>query len=119
MVPAATAASTGIEFISRNWPDTCDFFLLPYIKYKTYKTSSNRRGRGKVENFLNSRLSANFGPFLCCEKSSHLTAESLPQLAAELGFTPTIHNFHIQFTSHGEEDLLAMWKSVANPCLAA
>ena len=66
-----------------------------------------------MENFLNSRLSTNFGPLLCCEKSAHQTSESLLQLDAELGFTPIIHNFHRQCTSLDEEDLLAKWKSLA------
>ena len=66
-----------------------------------------------MENFLNSRLSINFDPLGGCEKPSHAPAESLLQLAAELAFTPTIHNFHRQCTSLAEEDLLAKWKSLA------
>jgi len=34
--------------------------LLPYIKCKTYKTSSNSRHCGKVENFFNPTVSTDF-----------------------------------------------------------
>jgi hypothetical protein len=47
VVPAGVAtASTGIE--GSPWRQR-DFEYLPYIKRKTYKTSSNRRHWGKVE----------------------------------------------------------------------
>jgi hypothetical protein len=47
VVPAGVAiASTGIE--ESPWRQR-DFEYLPYIKRKTYKTSSNRRQQGKVE----------------------------------------------------------------------
>jgi hypothetical protein len=37
MVPAATAASTGIKFVSRNWPDTCDFYYFLISNAKAIK----------------------------------------------------------------------------------
>src|SRR5271170_2135467 len=50
IVPTATAASTGIHLIS---PAACYFYYFPYIKCKTYKTSSNSRRFAEVENFAN------------------------------------------------------------------
>src|ERR1700693_854203 len=47
-VPAAMTASTGIDFAL---PCRLLLLLLPYIKCKTYKTSSNSRWVGEVENF--------------------------------------------------------------------
>jgi hypothetical protein len=53
------------NFRSRDLPDHLrDGFplllLLPYIKYKTYKTSSNRRAFAEVENGNNSRVVTGF-----------------------------------------------------------
>jgi len=50
IVPTATAASTGIDFVS---PAACYFYYFPYIKCKTYKTSSNSRQCAEVENLPN------------------------------------------------------------------
>ena len=36
------------------------------------------------------------------------------QVAAELGFTRTMHNFHTPCTTLAEEVLLAKWKSLAS-----
>src|SRR6266853_1626051 len=71
-VPAATTASTGIDFIS---PAACYFYYFPYIKYKTYKTSSNRRRLGEVENFSNRPIVTALTPIPSCEKSVSITAE--------------------------------------------
>jgi len=43
MVPAATAASTGITSVPPNTRYLPCSLLLPYIKWKTLKTSSSRR----------------------------------------------------------------------------
>ena len=50
IVPTATAASTGIDLSPL---PRCYFYYSPYIKCKTYKTSSNSRQVGEVENFGN------------------------------------------------------------------
>jgi len=60
MVPAATAASTGIKFVSPNLARYVLLLLLPYIKCKSYKTSSNSRRCGKVENSFNYPVSTDF-----------------------------------------------------------
>jgi hypothetical protein len=73
MVPAATAASTGIKFVSpKTLPSVLQrlkphslatgqlLLLLRYIKCKSNKTSSNSRWRGNVENFFNYPVSTNF-----------------------------------------------------------
>src|SRR5258708_1750563 len=65
-VPAATTASTGIDFIS---PAACYFYYFPYIKYKTYKTSSNSRQLGEVENFSKRPIVTALTPIPSCEKS--------------------------------------------------
>src|SRR5271154_506785 len=75
MVPTATAASTGIDFVS---PAACYFYYYPYIKYKTYKTSSNSRLGGEVENFAN-------WPTIITLGTSPLCEESVPNLAEILG----------------------------------
>ena len=56
IVPAATAASTGIRSISRKVQLLLLFLVLRYIKCKTNKTSSNSRPWGEVE--ILSNLSA-------------------------------------------------------------
>src|SRR5882762_2162604 len=75
-VPTATAASTGIDFVS---PAACYFYYFPYIKYKTYKTSSNSRQVGKVENFGKRPIVTTLGSVPSCEKSVPYPAETLPQ----------------------------------------
>src|SRR5579859_4220842 len=124
IVPAATAASTGIKCSpqkqwvpkfklgcprSRRICETWESLLLflPYIKCKTYKTSSNRRWCGEVEISPNSPVVTAFHPNSSCEKSLPPTTEPLVNLTPILSFTPPLHNFHIPFTATYEEDCIA------------
>src|SRR5579864_9441700 len=83
MVPAATAASTGIKFVSprNSVSHVSPYFkdlgiplllLLPYIKCKTYKTSSNSRCFGEVENSTNSHVVTTSSPTPRVRNRSHL-----------------------------------------------
>src|SRR6266851_7260371 len=100
-VPAATTASTGIDFIS---PAACYFYYFPYIKYKTYKTSSNSRQLGEVENFSNRPIVTPLGSGPSCEKSVPNLSEALQQHFHVSGFSCPLHRFHISFTAQEKED---------------
>src|SRR5580704_9750012 len=65
-VPAAMTASTGIDFAL---PCRLLLLLLPYIKCKTYKTSSNSRWVGEVENFGKRPIVTTLEIAPLCEKS--------------------------------------------------
>src|SRR6202167_117503 len=83
IVSTATAASTGIDFIS---PAACYFYYFPYIKCKTYKTSSNRRQIGEVENFGNRPIVTTLGTRPSCEESVPNLPDALQQLFHSSGF---------------------------------
>src|SRR5258706_78641 len=101
IVPTATAASTGIDFVS---PAACYFYYFPYIKCKTYKTSSNSRWVGEVENFGNRPIVTTLGIVPSCEKSVPNPAETRQQHFHFLGFPEPLHSFHISFTAWEKED---------------
>jgi hypothetical protein len=108
IVPTATAASTGIDFVS---PAACYFYNFPYIKCKTYKTSSNSRQVGEVENFINRPVVTALGTSPLCEKSVLNLAETLQQDFHFSGFAWALHRFHIAFTDLEKEDCAAQWKT--------
>src|SRR5579864_4842954 len=110
IVPAATAASTGINASPQNQLPVL-LLVLPYIKCKTIKTSSNSRPCGKVEISSNSPVAANFPPYPSCEKSRRPTSEPLLQPAPLSDFHLAIHNFHTLFTCIYKEDCIEKWKS--------
>src|SRR5882672_901098 len=101
IVPTATAASTGIAF---SLPAACYFYYFPYIKCKTYKTSSNSRRVGEVENFGNRPIVTTLGIVPSCEKSVPNLAETRQQHFHFLGFPEPLHSFHISFTAWEMED---------------
>src|SRR5271167_3410163 len=90
-VPTATAASTGIDFVS---PAACYFYYFPYIKCKTYKTSSNSRQLGEVENFGKRPIVTTLGSVPSCEKSVPNLPETLLQDSHFSPFPRTLHSFH-------------------------
>jgi hypothetical protein len=108
MVPTATAASTGIAFVS---PAARYFYYFPYIKYKTYKTSSNRRRVGEVENFGNRPIVTTLGTSPSCEKSVPNLAETLQQNFRFPGFARALHSFHIRSTDSQKEDYATRCKT--------
>src|SRR5258708_10760458 len=91
IVPTATAASTGIDFIS---PAACYFSYFPYIKYKTYKTSSNSRHRAKVGNFANLPILTALPPIPSCEKSVPNFAEHAEEDFQFRQIARALHSFH-------------------------
>ncbi|HXC43816.1 MAG TPA: hypothetical protein VNY51_09895, partial [Candidatus Dormibacteraeota bacterium] len=96
MVPTATAASTGIDVISRA---ACYFYYFPYIKYKTYKTSSNSRRRAEVENFANRPVLTVLKPIPSCEKSLPNSALTAVEDFRFRYYDPPLHSFHISCTT--------------------
>src|SRR6266404_3838139 len=108
IVPTATAASTGIDFVS---PAACYFYYFPYIKCKTYKTSSNSRQVGKVENFGKRPIVTTLGSVPSCEKSVPNMAETVQQDSHFPGSPRTLHSFH----SPRNEDCIIRCKT-ANTC---
>jgi hypothetical protein len=107
-VPTAATASTGIDFIPRV---ACYFYYFPYIKCKTYKTSSNSRRREEVENFANLPILTALTPISSCEKSVPNLAESRVEDFRFRHFRCPLHSFHIRFTASKKEDCAARCKT--------
>src|ERR1035441_9492594 len=69
-----------------------------YIKYKSNKTSSNRRGLGEVENWSRSLRLSGFNIQPSCGESPHSLADSVAILGSLAGSCPVSHSFHKYFT---------------------
>jgi hypothetical protein len=111
-VPVAAMASTGITQFSRH---AALLPILPYIKRKTYKTSSNSRELGKVEIGLNFPQILVFRPSPSCQKSTPDPLERAVHLAGFRKFCRMLHNFHTLSTKVPEEDRSDEWKSAWQP----
>jgi hypothetical protein len=101
-VPAAITASTGIDFVS---PAACYFYYFPYIKCKTYKTSSNSRQREEVENFANQLVLTALTSIPSCEKLVSIPSEVREEDFRFRHSVRPLHSFHISFTACGKAKL--------------
>src|ERR1700683_1143996 len=116
IVSTATAASTGIDLVS---PAARYFYYFPYIKCKTYKTSSNSRQAGEVENFSKRPIVTTLGISPSCEKSAPNLPDALQQHFHFCHFYRPLHSFHISFTASEKEDCAARCKTPETPRLSA
>jgi hypothetical protein len=105
-------ASTGMTEISRS---LALLLILPYIKIKTYKTSSNSRWQGKVENLSNPPAAISFG------LSTRVNNQAVIWRSAQYDWTCSqdsicaLHSFHIYSTATVKEEPAVEWKSLAQP----
>jgi hypothetical protein len=116
MVPVATAASTGIDFISPAW---CYFWYFPYIKYKSYKTSSTNMPFGQVENFGKRPAVTGLAADPSCEKSILAAVLGTLEKLLLTKFDRRLHSFHTLPTEQGEEEVSVPWKTRKRSRLSA
>src|SRR5580700_4868873 len=75
-----------------------------YIKYKSKKTSSNRRRFGEVENRSRCLRFSGFHLNTSCEQSHPAPAESIATRERFRGFGLVSHSFHNHRTISGQEE---------------
>src|SRR5580700_4234784 len=86
-----------------------------YIKYKSKKTSSNRRRFGEVENRSRCLRFSGFHLNTSCEQSHPAPAESIATRERFRGFGLVSHSFHNHRTISGQEEQPEEWKSRWKP----
>src|SRR5271157_4988536 len=109
VVATAGAASTGILGLPTL------LLFSSYIKYKSKKTSSNRRRFGEVENWSRSLRFSGFQIDPSCEQSLPALAEAMATHGPFSSFCPVSHNFHKHSTARGQEERSEEWKSRWKP----
>src|SRR6266478_8242835 len=75
--------------------------LSSYTKYKSKKTSSNRRRFGEVENRSRSLRFSCFRIVPSCEESLPASAEAIATRGPFSSLCPVSHNFHKHSTARG------------------
>src|SRR5216684_6417763 len=93
------------------WVSRLYFCSLPYIKYKSKKTSSNRRRFGEVENRSRSLRFNCFHINSLCEESLPASAEGIATRGSFSGFCPGSHSFHNHPTVRRQKDWPEEWKT--------
>jgi hypothetical protein len=86
------------------------FWYFPYIKYKSYKTSSTNRPFGQVENFGKRPIVRGLAGNPSCEKSIPAAASGTPEKFLLTKFDRRLHSFHILPTEQEEEEVSVPWK---------
>src|ERR1700682_4317575 len=90
-----------------------------YIKYKSKKTSSNRRRFGEVENWSRSLRFNCFHINPLCEESLPASTETIAPRGPFSGFCPVSHSFHKNSTVRRQEEWRQEWKIGRNRHLRA
>src|SRR6266446_859046 len=93
------------------WVSRLYFCSLSYIKYKSKKTSSNRRRFGEVENWSRSLRFNCFQISPLCEESLHASAEAIATRGPFSGSCPVSHCFHKHSTVRKQEEWPEEWKT--------
>jgi hypothetical protein len=109
VVDMAGATSTGILGLPTL------LLFSSYIKYKSNKTSSNRRGLGEVENWSRSLRFSGFHIHPSCEQLLPRAAEAIVIRGPFLGFYPVSHSFHNHCTVCAEEEQMEAWINRGKP----
>src|SRR5271157_6292757 len=104
VVDTAGATSTGILGLPTL------LLFSSYIKYKSNKTSSNRRRVGEVEKRSRCLRCSGFAVEPSCGESLPAIADAIVIRGRCSGFYPVSHSFHKHSTSRGEEERPASWK---------
>src|ERR1700691_294980 len=86
-----------------------------YIKYKSKKTSSNRRRIGEVENRSRYLRFSSFQSIPSCEQSHPVSAEAIASQGPFFGFYPISHSFHNHSTVSRQEEQPEEWKNRRKP----
>src|ERR1700676_1494251 len=86
-----------------------------YIKYKSKKTSSNRRRFGEVENWSRSLWFNCFHINPLCEESLPGSADAIATHGPFSSFYPVSHSFHKHSTVRRQEEWPEEWKNRWKP----
>src|SRR5260370_37038860 len=86
-----------------------------YIKYKSKKTSSNRRRFGEVENWSRFLRLSCFHINPLCGESLSTAAEAGATRGPSSGFCPASHSFHKHSTVRKQEEWPEEWKNQWKP----
>src|SRR5271168_4287148 len=109
VVAMAGATSTGILGLPTL------LLFSSYIKYKSQKTSSNRRRLGEVENQSRSLRFITFHIDPSCGQSQPATAEPIAIQEPLRPICPVSHSFHCYSTARGEEEEPEEWITQGKP----
>src|SRR5271157_3418306 len=105
VVPTAGATSTGILGLPTL------LLFSSYIKYKSKKTSSNRRRFGEVENRSICLRYSGFPINSSCGESLPASADTTATEEPLSGFCPVSHSFHKHSTARRREKRPDEWKN--------
>ena len=96
------------------WVSRLYFCSLSYIKYKSKKTSSNRRRFGEVENWSRSLRFNCFPINPLCEESLAASTDAIAARGSFSGLRPISHSFHKHSTVRRREERPEEWKTRGN-----